>query len=105
MIISSAKPFNEVLDMLSDKESVYIIGCSVCAAKQHVGGEPDVIAMAEKLGDAGVNVIGWSVAKAACSVRSCDYLLEVAPGIMDADAVLVMACGSGTSNIARFVPK
>ncbi|WP_135606791.1 methylenetetrahydrofolate reductase C-terminal domain-containing protein [Methanococcoides sp. NM1] len=103
MIISSSKPFSEILGMLMDKESVFIIGCSVCAAKQHVGGEPEVEEMSSNLKEAGVNVIGGIVAKAACSVRSREYLEELAPDIKDADAVLVMACGSGTSNIARFV--
>ncbi|AKB84120.1 methylenetetrahydrofolate reductase C-terminal domain-containing protein [Methanococcoides methylutens] len=103
MIISSSKPFSEILDMLADKESVFIVGCSVCAAKQHVGGEPEVEEMRSNLKDAGINVIGGVVAKAACSVRSCEALEELAPEIKDADAVLVMACGSGTSNIARFV--
>ncbi|MEL4306106.1 methylenetetrahydrofolate reductase C-terminal domain-containing protein [Methanococcoides sp. LMO-2] len=103
MIISSSKPFSEILDMLSDKESIFIVGCSVCAAKQHVGGEPEVDEMKSNLKDAGINVIGGVVAKAACSVRSCEALEELAPEIKDADAVLVMACGSGTSNIARFV--
>ncbi|MGM0771015.1 MAG: methylenetetrahydrofolate reductase C-terminal domain-containing protein [Halobacteriota archaeon] len=103
MIISSSKPFSEILDMLADKKSVFIVGCSVCAAKQHVGGEPEVEEMKSNLKDAGVNVIGGVVAKAACSVRSLEYLEELAPKIKDADAVLVMACGSGTSNIARFV--
>ncbi|WP_440953025.1 methylenetetrahydrofolate reductase C-terminal domain-containing protein [Methanococcoides sp. FTZ1] len=103
MIISSSKPFSEILDMLADKESVFIVGCSVCAAKQHVGGEPEVEEMTSNLKDAGINVIGGVVAKAACSVRSCEALEELAPEIKDADAVLVMACGSGTSNIARFV--
>lgn len=103
MIISSSKPFSEILDMLADKDSVFIVGCSVCAAKQHVGGEPEVEEMRSNLMDAGINVIGGVVAKAACSVRSREYLEEIAPEIKDADAVLVMACGSGTSNIARFV--
>ncbi len=74
MIISSSKPFSEILDMLADKESVFIVGCSVCAAKQHVGGEPEVEEMKSNLKDAGVNVIGGVVAKAACSVRSCEAL-------------------------------
>ncbi|WP_135610382.1 methylenetetrahydrofolate reductase C-terminal domain-containing protein [Methanococcoides sp. AM1] len=103
MIISSSKPFSEIFDMLADKESVFIVGCCVCAAKQHVGGEPEVVEMTSNLKDAGINVIGGIVAKAACSVRSCEALEELAPKIKDADAVLVMACGSGTSNIARFV--
>jgi len=103
MIISSSKPFSEILDMLVDKESVFIVGCSVCAAKQHVGGEPEVEEMKSNLKDSGINVIGGVVAKAACSVRSCETLEELAPEIKDADAVLVMACGSGTSNIGRFV--
>ncbi len=102
MIISSSKPFSEILDMLEGKKNVFIAGCNVCAAKLHVGGEEEVNEMAFRLEEAGFNITGSIVAKAACSVRGKEFL-ETAAEIKDADAVLVMACGSGTSNIARFV--
>ncbi len=103
MIISSSKPFSQILSMLEGKKNVFIVGCNVCAAKLHVGGEDEVNDMARSLEKEGFTITGTTVAKAACSVRGEQFLEDVGPAIKDTDAVLVMACGSGTSNIARFV--
>ncbi|WP_321420131.1 methylenetetrahydrofolate reductase C-terminal domain-containing protein [uncultured Methanomethylovorans sp.] len=102
MIISSSKPFDEVLASLEGIDNIFVVGCNVCAARLHVGGEPEVLAMCEKLRDAGKHVIGWVLPTAACSIRSCETLVEKEPDIQKADAILVMACGSGTSVVSRF---
>jgi len=103
MIISSAKPFEEILSLLKDEDDIFVIGCNVCAAKLHVGGEPEVLEMCERLAAAGKNVVGWSLPTAACSIRSWEHLVEKNEAITEAGAVLVMACGSGTSVIAKIV--
>lgn len=100
MILSSAKPFEEVLDMLKGEDDIFIIGCSVCAAKIHVGGEPEVLQMKRLLEEKGKRVSGWAVANAACSMSSFDVLVEKTPAIRDAKAILVMACGSGVSAVS-----
>ncbi|HJH31264.1 MAG TPA: hypothetical protein C5S50_03545 [Methanosarcinaceae archaeon] len=100
MIISSAKPFEEILASLECENDIFIIGCNVCAAKLHIGGEPEVLIMCKRLGDAGKNVVGWTLPTAACSVRSWEALVEKNETIKDAHAILVMACGSGTSVVA-----
>jgi hypothetical protein len=100
MIISSPKPFEEILSMLAGSGKIFVVGCGVCATKLHVGGEPEVREMCRRLGDAGVDVIGGVVAKAACNVKSLDVLKELDPRITDADALLIMSCGSGLSVIA-----
>ncbi len=103
MIISSAKPFEEVLELLKDEDDIFIIGCSACAAKLHVGGEPEVLNMCQRLEEAGKHVVGWCIPSAACSVASFDSLVEKNPAIKDAKAVLVMACGSGVSIVSQIV--
>lgn len=103
MIISSAKPFNEVLNLLNNTDNIFVIGCSTCAAKLKLGGETELIEMCNKLKDAGKNVVGWLLPTAACSVKSYHSLVEKNPAIEKADSILVMACGSGTSIISRFV--
>jgi hypothetical protein len=90
MIISSAKPFEEILELLEDEDDIFVIGCDVCAAKLHVGGEPEVLDMCKRLEGAGKNVIGWA-------------LVEKNETIKNARAILVMACGSGTSVVAKVV--
>ena len=56
MIISSSKPFEEVLAALEGIDNIFVIGCNVCAARLHVGGEPEVLDMCEKLKAAGKHV-------------------------------------------------
>ncbi len=103
MIISSSKTFDEVLASLEDIDNIFVIGCNVCAARLHVGGEPEVLAMCGKLKEAGKHVVGWILPTAACSIRSYETLVEKGPDIQKADAILVMACGSGTSVVSRLV--
>lgn len=103
MIISSAKPFDEILSILEVTDNIFVIGCGVCATKLHIGGETEVIAMCNKLSNAGKNVIGCIVPTAACSVKSYSALIEKNPEIQKADAILVMACGAGTAVISKYV--
>ncbi|MCG7854170.1 MAG: methylenetetrahydrofolate reductase C-terminal domain-containing protein [Methanosarcinaceae archaeon] len=103
MIISSAKPFEEILKLLENEDDIFVIGCNVCAAKLHVGGEPEVLEMCERLESAGKNVIGWALPTAACSISSREHLVEKNEAIKDARAILVMACGCGTSVVAKVV--
>lgn len=103
MIISSSKPFEEVLASLECIDNIFVIGCNVCAARLHVGGEPEVLAMCSKLEKAGKHVVGWLLPTAACSIRSYEALVEKSSDIQKADAILVMACGSGTSIVSRLV--
>jgi Methylene-tetrahydrofolate reductase C terminal len=101
MIISRQKEFNDILQMLREK-NIFIIGCGKCAKKQRVGGEPEVLDMKKKLKDAGRNITGWTVLSSACSITSWDDVLSQNPGIKKADALLVMSCGGGVSVISGF---
>jgi hypothetical protein len=101
MIISSAKPFEEILELLEGEDDIFIMGCNACAAKLHVGGEPEVISMQQRLEEAGKHVAGWMVPSAACSVASFDALVEKSPALKEAKVILVMACGSGVSTVSR----
>src|SRR5574344_2069721 len=103
MIITSAKPFEEILSMLKDEDNIFIIGCNVCAAKLKTGGEPEVREMCRKLEESGKHVVGWSLPTAACSIRSYDSLVEKSEKINDASCVLVMGCGIGFSAVATVV--
>ena len=103
MIVSSAKPFEEILVSLEAEDDIFVIGCNVCAAKLHLGGEPEVLAMCERLRAAGKNIVGWTLPTAACSMHSWETLVEKNAAIEDAHAILVMGCGSGTSVVASIV--
>ncbi len=76
MIITSAKPLEEILALLQDEDDIFIIGCNVCAAKLKTGGEPEVLEMIRQLEKNGKHVVGWALPTAACSVRSFDSLVQ-----------------------------
>ncbi|MFZ3167053.1 MAG: methylenetetrahydrofolate reductase C-terminal domain-containing protein [Candidatus Methanoperedens sp.] len=101
MIISRQKEFNDILQLLSEK-NIFIIGCGKCAKKQRVGGEPEVLDMKKKLEASGKNITGWTVLSSACSIASWNDVLSQNPGINESDALLVMSCGGGVSVISGF---
>ena len=105
MIISSAKPVEEILGLLEGEEDIFVIGCNTCAAKLHLGGEPEVQKMCEDLKAAGKNVVGWVLPTAACSIRTREHLLEKNRDIEDAKAIVVMGCGSGASIVSGVLDK
>ncbi len=101
MIISRQKEFNDILQLVSEK-NIFIIGCGKCAKKQRVGGEPEVLDMKKKLEASGKNITGWTVLSSACSISSWEEVLSQNPGIKKAGALLVMSCGGGVSVISGF---
>ncbi len=103
MIITSAKPLEEILNLLKDEDDIFVIGCNVCAAKLKTGGEPEVIEMCRQLEKSGKHVAGWALPTAACSIRSYKSLVEKNEKITEAGCVLVMGCGSGVSAVASVV--
>ena len=103
MIITESKPLAELIPLLEGKSAILIIGCNVCAAKMHTGGEPEIEALTSALTKRGFNVIGSILPTAACSIRSFEALAEKNERIKEADCILVMACGSGISVIADVV--
>lgn len=101
MIISRQKKFEEILRNL-EEQKIFIIGCGKCAKKLHVGGEPEILEMKEKLTAEGKNITGWTELSSACSVRYWEEVLSENPGIQNAEALLVMSCGGGVSVVSKF---
>jgi Methylene-tetrahydrofolate reductase C terminal len=104
MIISRQKEFKDILKTV-EQRNIFIIGCGKCAAKQHLGGEPEVLEMKKKLGRSGKNVVGCTVLSSACNIASWDDVLTQNPDIKKAEALLVMSCGGGVSIISSVAEK
>ena len=104
MIISRPKEFNDILKTVQQR-NIFIIGCGKCAAKQHLGGEPEVLEMKKKLGRSGKNIVGCTVLSSACNIASWDDVLTLNPDIKKAEALFVMSCGGGVSIISSVAEK
>ena len=100
--ITEQKPFEEVLKSLEKSQSVYIIGCGACATMLHTGGKSEVLAMREKLEEAGKKVTGWMVIPTACDQLTEVALTETAEAIRAADSILVMSCAFGVQTVSFY---
>lgn len=101
MIASAKKPFEEVLGMLSDARSVFIIGCGDCATQCQTGGEVEVEEMKAALEGAGKTVTGTVVPDVTCNVLDTARLLRKQKDeVGAADAILVLSCGTGVQAVA-----
>lgn len=105
MIITEQKEPSEILEMLALHQSVYVLGCGVCATTWRTGGEPEVRALADTLKAAGKQSTGWTVtAEACCDARLTRRTLKQSRACLDvSDAIVVMACGAGIQTVASLV--
>jgi len=108
MIITRPREWERIRAQLADLSAtrVFIMGCGECATVAQTGGEPEVIAVKERLEEEGLVVTGWSVGAVTC--HSGGQRLEArkhAGEIDSADAVLVLACGAGVQTVADTTTK
>ena len=104
MIISEKKPFNIVLNSLEGYDKVFILGCSECATQCSTGGETEVEDMRMKLEKWGKTITGTLVPQAPCYVQKVRRELRISKAEVDeADAVLVLACGSGVQSVVEVL--
>jgi hypothetical protein len=102
MIASKKKPFEEVLGLLQDAKSVFIVGCGDCATQCQTGGEAEVAEMKEALEAAGKAVTGTVVPDVCCNILDTARLLRKQKGEVEAaDALLVLGCGTGAQSVAE----
>ncbi len=106
MIISKQKPFDEILAMLAGYDKVFLIGCAKCATVCKSGGEEEVWQMQESLIAVGKEVTGSLVIDEACHMlRVQRDLRSKKEMVEEADALLVLACGSGIQSVSAATPK
>lgn len=103
--ITQAKPFDVIMQLLTQTDSVYIIGCGTCATMLHTGGKTEVMAMKEKLEAAGKKVTGWMVIPTTCDLITKEALAEETDTIGKADSILVMCCAFGVQTVSAFANK
>ena len=100
VIIQKQKDFEKIKAFLEGYSKVFIVGCADCATTCKTGGEEELAEMKGRLESIGKTVTGTAVFDTACLLgevrRKCE---ENHAAIEAADAVLVLACGSGVQAI------
>jgi hypothetical protein len=97
MIISTKKPFEEILEDLEGDKKIVILGCGECATATRTGGEPEVAEMKAALEAEGKEVVFTEVVHTGCHELDVKRILRSNKDkIEQADAFLVLSCGAGT---------
>ena len=103
MIITKAKPDEEIQEMIKPFKKLFIVGCGTCSTSCMTGGEEQVAEMVKRLGS---RVIGSTVVEDPCDIRiDRRDLKKYREQVSDADAVLVMSCGAGVQTIGDYSNK
>ena len=106
MIITEKKPFQEILEYLSEEKNIFIIGCADCSALCQTGGEREVLEMADKLRQAGKTISGYFVSDGPChNLRVAREIRTVIDDFNQADGILVLACGAGVQAVTDLTDK
>ena len=96
MIISELKPLEELEKALAEFDSLFLVGCGACATVCKAGGEEEIYQLQEWLAKLGKEVTGSMVIDEACHImRSARDLRHHKNPVQEADALVVLACGSG----------
>ncbi len=103
--ITKQKPEKEMMRLLNGFGRIFIIGCGTCVTLTHTGGEPEVVAMKEKLSHTGKLVTGHLVVPVACDNLTGEILKEFGGQINQADTLLVMTCAFGVQTLASQLTK
>lgn len=99
--ITRQKQEEEIDRLMEGFSRIFIIGCGTCVTLTRTGGEPEVEAMALKLGNKGKLVTGRMILPVACDNLTEEALKEHGSQIDQADLLLVMTCAYGVQTIAR----
>jgi ferredoxin len=107
MIVAKRKPFDEIMEMLTDHRKVMLVGCGTCVAVCLAGGEKEVAVLTAEL-DMARKLKGAPIELTATTLeRQCDreYLAELDATAGQHDAIVSMACGVGIQFLAERFPQ
>ena len=107
MIITKLKSIEEILKLLGNKESIFIIGCGACASACFTGGENECNELKKKLEEVGKRVTGYTVIDETCHIPLVKKELRKHNDKLEkTDSFIVLACGAGTQAVSSsFINK
>jgi ferredoxin len=103
MITGTAKPIEEILEMVASYDDIILAGCHGCVTVCRVGGEKEVQVLASSLRLAR-EAAGRPIKIREVSLeRQCDpeYVEKMRSYVADHQAVLSIACGAGIQFLAE----
>ena len=106
MIITTKKPFEEILGAIKNSKKITIVSCNTCAAMCQTGGEEGAKEMAEKLEKNGFEIKTVIVPEEVCDNRvMMKDFRKIEEELNDTDAILTLSCGLGVASIVQTLEK
>ena len=103
-IITTKKPFEEVIGAMKQAKKIAIISCGSCAAMCQTGGTEEAKAMAEKLEMEGFEITTVIVPEEVCDNRVMKKdLRKIEEDLQNTDAILTLSCGLGVASITEVL--
>jgi len=100
MIATKQKSKEEIIRMLAPYKKIFLVGCGDCAATCKTGGEPEVLAMKQLLEKEGKEIRGFFIPETTCVASQIKIAMaKNRSALSEAEAILVLACGSGVQSI------
>ena len=105
-IITTKKPFEEVLGALKNVNKIGLVSCGSCAAMCQTGGTEGAKEMAEKLEQEGFEVVITIVPEEVCDNRvMMKDFRKIDEELGEIDAILTLSCGLGVASIIQVLSR
>ena len=105
-VITTKKPFDEILGALKSANKITIVSCGSCAAMCQTGGTEGAKEMAEKLEEKGFEIKTVIVPEEVCDNRvMLKDFRKIDDDLNDTDAILTLSCGLGVASIVQTLEK
>lgn len=105
-IITTKKPFEEVLSAIKGAKKITIVSCGSCAAMCQTGGTEGAEEMAQKLKEQGFEITTVIVPEEVCDNRvMMKDFRKIEEDLSNTDAILTLSCGLGVASITGVLAK
>ncbi|MBE0478368.1 methylenetetrahydrofolate reductase C-terminal domain-containing protein [Candidatus Aerophobetes bacterium] len=104
MLVSERKPWDEIVNFLTQDENIFLIACNGCSEACQTGGKKGLDELQSKLEEEGKKISGSFLADFACNkILVALKLNRYIQCLHNADSILVSACGVGVQSVASMV--
>ena len=105
-VITTKKPFDEIISAIKDTKRIMIVSCASCAAMCQTGGTEGAKEMTEKLKEKGFEITTVIVSEEVCDNRvMLKDFRKIDEDLNNTEAILSLSCGLGIASIVKTLEK
>lgn len=100
MIVTKQKTREEILDIVSGYERIFLVGCGECSTTCKTGGEKEILEIKSFLESKNKKITGWVIPNAPCiasQIKSA-FAKNIA-ALRESQCILVASCGLGVQSV------